>query len=161
SRLASSARRGVSGPSAPSVGSQHSTGQRSVDRPRAPPWISPRRFFAQVPQDKRPLERSREMGAHRGRLALARVEMNSTVSIGGTTIRGRVCGGRRFVSRRRNRCREKRHGGVFLQWVKARPMTVSIRIARESDMTDLTSLTAQLGYEVEPSALGARLSRIL
>jgi GNAT superfamily N-acetyltransferase len=40
-------------------------------------------------------------------------------------------------------------------------MPASIRIARVSDAADLAVLTAQLGYEVEPSALGDRLSRIL
>lgn len=38
---------------------------------------------------------------------------------------------------------------------------VSVRIARESDATDLASLTAQLGYQVKPSELRVRLSRIL
>ena len=39
--------------------------------------------------------------------------------------------------------------------------TLSVRIARDSDATDLASLTAQLGYHVEPPELRVRLSRIL
>jgi GNAT superfamily N-acetyltransferase len=39
--------------------------------------------------------------------------------------------------------------------------TLSARIARGSDATDLASLTAQLGYHVNPLELRARLSHIL
>lgn len=39
--------------------------------------------------------------------------------------------------------------------------TLAVRVARESDATDLASLTAQLGYHVEPLELKVRLSRIL
>jgi GNAT superfamily N-acetyltransferase len=38
---------------------------------------------------------------------------------------------------------------------------VSVRVARESDATDVASLTAQLGYQVEAAELRSRLSRIL
>lgn len=38
---------------------------------------------------------------------------------------------------------------------------VSVRVARESDATDLASLTAQLGYQVQPSEIRSRLARIL
>jgi len=37
----------------------------------------------------------------------------------------------------------------------------AVRMAGESDAIDLASLTAQLGYQVDPSELKARLSRIL
>ena len=37
----------------------------------------------------------------------------------------------------------------------------SVRVARESDATDVASLTAQLGYHVKPRELRSRLSRIL
>lgn len=40
-------------------------------------------------------------------------------------------------------------------------MTVSVRLARTSDAEDIARLTAQLGYDVDASALRARLSRIL
>jgi GNAT superfamily N-acetyltransferase len=40
-------------------------------------------------------------------------------------------------------------------------MTVVVRIARASDADQVVQLTAQLGYEVDGSALTARLSRIL
>lgn len=43
----------------------------------------------------------------------------------------------------------------------ASSMEVSIRVARVSDAADVANLTAQLGYEVEPPVLGARLSSIL
>lgn len=39
--------------------------------------------------------------------------------------------------------------------------SVAVRVARESDATDLASLTEQLGYRVTPAELRSRLSRIL
>ena len=44
---------------------------------------------------------------------------------------------------------------------EARANAVSIRIARASDAEDVAYLTRQLGYDVEPSVLRARLSSIL
>ena len=40
-------------------------------------------------------------------------------------------------------------------------MGISVRPARASDADDVAELTVQLGYDVEGSALAARLSRIL
>lgn len=40
-------------------------------------------------------------------------------------------------------------------------MSISVRLARESDAEEVCRLTAQLGYDVETSALRARLSNIL
>jgi GNAT superfamily N-acetyltransferase len=40
-------------------------------------------------------------------------------------------------------------------------MSVSIRKARESDASEITRLTAELGYGVEPAVASDRLSRIL
>jgi GNAT superfamily N-acetyltransferase len=37
----------------------------------------------------------------------------------------------------------------------------SVRVARESDASDVASLTAQLGYQVTPDEVTSRLSRIL
>lgn len=38
---------------------------------------------------------------------------------------------------------------------------VSLRLARPTDANDITRLTAQLGYQVDPAALAERLRRIL
>ncbi|HSL20141.1 MAG TPA: GNAT family N-acetyltransferase [Vicinamibacterales bacterium] len=40
-------------------------------------------------------------------------------------------------------------------------MNLSLRVARVSDAADIAQLTGQLGYEVEPQDVAARLSRIL
>lgn len=40
-------------------------------------------------------------------------------------------------------------------------MAISVRLARTSDANDIARLTVQLGYEVEASIVGARLSRML
>ena len=40
-------------------------------------------------------------------------------------------------------------------------MTISVRLARESDADAVAALTAQLGYEVASAVLGPRLARIL
>ena len=40
-------------------------------------------------------------------------------------------------------------------------MAISIRVARISDTEDISTLTSQLGYEVDVSTVAARLSRIL
>jgi GNAT superfamily N-acetyltransferase len=40
-------------------------------------------------------------------------------------------------------------------------MSVSIRVARESDASDIARLAADLGYRVDPAVVGDRLSRFL